>query len=252
MKYGLGWIKQKKDERDFLLSLEKTTLPESVDLRPGFPYYPVDQKSLGCCTSCGITAAVSFDQKKQGLTVFAGSRLFLYYNERDMEGTTDSDAGAEIRDGFKTLNSVGLCTESLWPYIEADFKNKPNPACYEDALSHRSVQYSSVSQDLESMKQTLYSGNVLVLGISVYSSFMSEEVAQTGVIPLPQEGETLEGGHCVCICGYDDSKQSFILRNSWGTSWGCDFGYAWVPYSYLTNPDLCSDLWVVTVMEKSG
>jgi C1A family cysteine protease len=44
--------------------------------------------------------------------------------------------------------------------------------------------------------------------------------------------------------GYDDSKQQFIIRKSWGTSWGKK-GYFRMPYAYLTDPNLADDFWTI-------
>ena len=57
--------------------------------------------------------------------------------------------------------------------------------------------------------------------------------------------ESILGGHAVVAVGYDDSKECFIVRNSWGTNWG-DAGYFYMPYAYLTNPELASDAWEIT------
>jgi C1A family cysteine protease len=99
------------DNRDHLYSAPQPVLaklPSKKDLRSGCP--PVyDQGQLGSCTANAISGAVQFEQKKQGLKVFMPSRLFVYYNERDMEGTVNSDAGAQIRDGV----SGGNCRCSL-------------------------------------------------------------------------------------------------------------------------------------------
>jgi C1A family cysteine protease len=81
----------------------------------------------------------------------------------------------------------------------------------------------------------------------VYSSFETPEVASTGEAPLPQPGEQILGGHAVLAVGYDDTEQRFIVRNSWGTSWGKD-GYFSLPYAYLTNTHLSSDFWTVRVV----
>lgn len=37
------------------------------------------------------------------------------------------------------------------------------------------------------------------------------------------------GGHATSIIGYSDSKSAFLIRNSWGTSWGLN-GYCWMLY----------------------
>jgi C1A family cysteine protease len=77
---------------------------------------------------------------------------------------------------------------------------------------------------------------------------MSPEVAQTGKVPLPPRGEQLIGGHAVLAVGYDDAEQSFIVRNSWGTSWGIK-GYCMMPYGYLTDSQLARDFWAVYTVE---
>ncbi len=66
-------------------------------------------------------------------------------------------------------------------------------------------------------------------------------------MPLPQPQEAMLGGHAIAIVGYDDSKQMFTFQNSWGSSWG-DKGFGYLPYSYLTNPQLSSDFWTVRMV----
>ena len=78
----------------------------------------------------------------------------------------------------------------------------------------------------------LTDGFPFVFGFSVYSSFMEEEVRNTGVMPMPQPGETLLGGHAVMAVGYDEEKELLLVRNSWGKEWG-DKGYFRMPYDYI-------------------
>jgi C1A family cysteine protease len=61
---------------------------------------------------------------------------------------------------------------------------------------------------------------------------MTKEVAANGELPLPTKGEDIVGGHAVVCVGYDDAKQAFIVRNSWGTGWG-DKGYFYMPYEFF-------------------
>ena len=108
-----GWVPDLPDARDFLYSAPEavlTTLPTKVDLRRKMP--PIyDQGQLGSCTANAIAAAFEFDQTNQGGKDFMPSRLFIYYNERAIEGTVDSDSGAMIRDGIKSVAKVGVCDE---------------------------------------------------------------------------------------------------------------------------------------------
>src|SRR5207237_1251822 len=63
-----------------------------------------DQGCLGSCTGNGIAGALQYGQGGQRQAdVFKPSRLFIYYNERTIEGTVDEDAGAMLRDGIKTV-----------------------------------------------------------------------------------------------------------------------------------------------------
>jgi C1A family cysteine protease len=73
-------------------------------------------------------------------------------------------------------------------------------------------------------------------------------VARAGVVPLPGPREKVLGGHAVLAVGYDDAKQCFIVRNSWGTKWG-DKGHCYMPYAYLTDSDLAADFWTITLVE---
>jgi C1A family cysteine protease len=241
-----GWRKDSIDHRDFLQAKPSSTpafvLPDSMDLRPFCP--PVyDQGDLGSCTANAIGAAVDFDRMKQGEAFMAPSRLFIYYNEREIEGDTAADAGAEIRDGIKSVASAGVCPESLWVY-SSDFTAKPTADCYTEALKYKVTQYASVSQDLYDIRYCLASTlRPVVFGFSVFSSFESDEVTATGIVPMPASGDTPMGGHAVLAVGYDTLGR-FICRNSWGEGWGIK-GYFLMPYNYLTNRNLASDFWAI-------
>jgi len=245
----LGWKRDLPDFRDRVLALptERTSsLPASVDLRKsdffGFPIY--DQGKLGSCTANAIGAGFHFDQLKQGLQDFVPSRLFIYYNERSKEGTTGFDSGAYIRDGIKSVNQVGVCSESLWPYVEAKFTERPGDACYTAALKSKCLEYARVTQTLDAMRACLSEGLPFVFGFTVFSSFYSQEVTSGGRMSMPQEGDSVQGGHAVLCVGYDDEQQVFIVRNSWGEDWG-DKGYFYMPYAYLSDANLASDMWVM-------
>ena len=250
MTHHMGWKPDLPDHRDYLYTAPEhiaQALPPKVDLSSQCP--PVfDQGQLGSCTSQAIAAAYEFDQKKQGLPDFTPSRLFIYWNERAIEHTTGYDSGAQIRDGIKAVASLGVCPEPEWPYVISKFAIKPPAKCYTDALKDRAVKYARVKRDLQQMKACLASGWVFVFGFTVYESFESNEVAQTGVVPMPGPDESVLGGHAVLCVGYNDETQRFIVRNSWGPDWGIS-GYFSMPYEYLTNRGLASDFWTIRLVQ---
>ena len=246
-----GWIPDLPDQRDYQYAAPVAAigpLPTNIDLTPECP--PVyDQGQLGSCTANAIAGAIQFEQMKQNLAqIFTPSRLFIYYNERTMEGTVNSDSGAQIRDGMKSIGSLGDCSEDIWPYIIANFAEKPSDACYQTALQHKAILYQRVVRDLIQMKGCLASGYPFVFGFTVYESFESQQVAQSGHAPMPQHGEKVLGGHAVMAVGYDDANQWFIVRNSWGTSWGMQ-GYFTLPYTYFTSRNLSSDFWTLRLVQ---
>jgi len=49
--------------------------------------------------------------------------------------------------------------------------------------------------------------------------------------------------HAIVLIGWDDAKQAWLLRNSWGSNWG-DGGYAWI--GYHTNNIGYGAIWVLS------
>ena len=246
-----GWIPDLPDQRDHLYAAPAPVLkklPPSVDLRPRCP--PVfDQGSLGSCTANAIGNAYRFDLLKQrGSKNFVPSRLFLYYNERVIEGTVENDSGAMLRDGIKTLARQGVCSERAWPYDLSRFADKPPSAAYREGLDHQALSYQRLVQDAWQMKGCLASGYPFVFGFSVYESFESAAVARTGRMPMPASSERVIGGHAVLAVGYDDRTARFTCMNSWSVQWG-DRGFFYMPYQYLMTPQLAQDLWTVRTVE---
>lgn len=247
--HGYGWKRQLPDQRDYKYTLAiPTVLPPLVDMTGKCP--PVyDQETLGSCTGNAIAGAVEFERIKQGLVDFVPSRLFIYYEERVIENTVNSDSGAEIRDGFKVISSLGVPAETDWPYDVSKFTQKPPQQAYDDALKDVATQYLAINQDLTSFRQCLSDGYPFVFGFTVYSSFESDQVNQSGIVPMPSPTESVLGGHAVMCVGYDDNAKEFIVRNSWGPKWAQN-GYFRMPYQYLTNPDLASDFWTLRLVSS--
>jgi C1A family cysteine protease len=242
-----GWIPDRPDHRDFRYATPGPVLralPHKVDLRKQCPVI-YDQGELGSCTANAIAAGIEFDRLKQDLRDFTPSRLFIYYNERAMEGTVEADAGASIRDGVKSVAKQGDCPESEWPYAIEKFAAKPSQECYRDALKYKAVSYRKIDYNVTQMKGCLAEGYPFVFGISVYANFPMQ--TRTGDIPMPGNADSTHQGHAMLIVGYEDSKRRFFVRNSWGAGWG-KRGYGTIPFEYLLNPDLSADFWTIRIV----
>ena len=246
-----GWQPDLPDYRDFQygalrLQLEVPgRLPEKKDLRDVWMPLPYDQGKLGSCTANALGGALAYEHHKAGLGRLMPSRLFIYYGERVIEVTIQSDAGAQLRDGIKVVAALGAPPEKLWPYDLTKFARKPPQKVYKAALEHRAVIYYRVEQTrLRELLGCLASGFPFLFGFTVYDGFESSKVVRTGVLDLPKPGERVLGGHAVLAVGYNQETKRFLIRNSYGASWGRK-GYFSMPFDYLLDSDLAADFWTI-------
>jgi C1A family cysteine protease len=215
-------------------------LPASVDLTPECPAV-YDQGQLGSCTGNALAGLFQFLLMKLGRPSFVPSRLMIYWGERAIEGTKDQDAGANGDDGMTFLQTKGVCPETTWPYDPTQFAVIPPPIAWAEATHHKIADPVTIDNtNLDEIRSCLASGYPIAFGFVAYPELESQEVAASGMLPLPAAGEQPIGGHEVLIVGYDDATQLFKLRNSWGPGWGLD-GYFMMPYAYATDTNLASD-----------
>lgn len=237
------WLRDKPDSRDHLYKPTVTKLPTSVDMRLSCSAIE-DQGNLGSCTGNAIAGAIELVDRKNRKMLDV-SRLFIYYEERVLEGSVNYDSGAYIRDGLKVVNKKGAPLESLWPYNINQFTVQPSASVYTDAAKRKVTAYQRCT-DFNAVKSALAGGNPVVVGFDVYESFETAQVARTGIMPYPNVArEQLLGGHAVCLVGYNDAAQRFIARNSWGVSWG-DRGYFYMPYRVIQDTSMSGDFWTIS------
>lgn len=248
MDYILNVIPDKADTRDFKASLmlpAEVAFPAEVDLRALLSAI-VDQGPLGSCTANAIVSGLrEYFILKSGLPLTLLSRLFLYWQERNIEGSINTDAGAMIRDGMKVLQQIGVSPEVDFPYVVDQFAVTPTEKAIKDAARFSITAYHRV-MNFQEVQACLVAGFPVVLGFYVYDSFIDFDLAMTGMVPMPDETkETLQGGHAVLIVGYKkfSGEMYAIVRNSWGTSWG-DHGYCYMPQAFIEKYGF--DLWTGT------
>lgn len=239
-KYHL--VKDVVDERDYMFSfstITSTTLPISVDLRSKCPAVYNQGQEGSCTANAGVAARVMLLQNQNLLL----SRAFLYYEERNLEGTTRNDSGASLRDLCRALNIYGVCEETYMPYGPSTLYTSPSSVALSNAIKYKIKTYQRLTS-LNDIKTYLANHQQpVVIGMEVYESMESQTVSQTGILPMPSNYEELLGGHAVLVVGYNDTKQMLTVRNSWGANWG-DKGYFYMPYNYFKNYTF--DYWVLT------
>lgn len=231
-----------------IVPVPSPALPTTVDLRQFCP--PInDQGDLGSCTANATAEALEFDLIKtaattastdplyaslQSAAVQRFSRLFIYWYSRHIEGVPPTeDSGCVVPDVIRALTTYGACFESTWPYVDdgKDFTIQPTNAAYLEAQKHK-LLLSYRCPTLPLILASMTEGYPVVLGFTVFESMMSDEVAKTGVISMPEPNEEVVGGHCVLAVGYDIVKDTILIQNSWGEDWGMD-GFGTLPADYI-------------------
>jgi C1A family cysteine protease len=212
-------------------------IADEVDPRAHMPP-ALDQLPLGACTANATNRAMRYDTIVDGNDCGELSRLWTYYWERALEHTLgQGDVGAEGHDAY-TVATHGIPDESLYPYDIALYEQQPpdiEPRAYTLTKAVHAVQ-----QDKTEIKQILSNHQTISFGFTVYASFEHPWLTP-GVMPLPEYGESVLGGHENLLCGYLPEYPDHALSlNSWGPGWGLN-GYFLIPWSFLLGAN-CSDL----------
>jgi len=94
---------------------------------------------------------------------------------------------------------------------------------YANCAQRKVAAYFNLHRNIASWKTWLASNGPILAAFNVDSSW--DNAAANGGKIDTFHPDTVRGGHAVCIVGYR-SDGRFIVRNSWGTSWGVKgFGY---------------------------
>jgi C1A family cysteine protease len=251
MNRNFGYIKDKNDSRDFLarIPVKINELPLVVDPFDSSNRVE-DQGQLGSCTGHGVTTALEVSLN----TSVQYSRLMAYYNAREIEGTINEDAGAQIRDVVKGLLKTGVCTENSWPYIENKFNITPDQVCYDEALEQinevtiAGLTYSRCIS-LEDVLFALSNKQPVIIGYYVTEQIY--KLPSSGIYAKPSKTAKFIGGHCSVVMGYDissptASKRFVWVKNSWGWQWGLN-GYFKMPISWFKDKRaLVDDMWTIS------
>ncbi|MGB6773725.1 MAG: C1 family peptidase [Terriglobales bacterium] len=238
-----GTLRDVHDVRDRMYQASSLSRPilQRVDLREwGGPIK--DQGEEGSCTGHAFSSAREWIARKYEKDSPVLSPQYLYVEELIANGSFPQDDGAMPRTGCQVLTAKGCCEASLYPYVAGKLI-VPTIDQTQIASKYKTGAYHRIGTlpDFLSCLTDPTPWPILV-GFVVYASFMTQQVADTGIMPIPKSGEQQQGGHEVLCLGYDLPKQMALIQNSWGNGWGQQ-GYFWMPFAMIVSAD--TDLWVV-------
>lgn len=239
------------DTRDYLFSSPVSQLPAKKSLAH-FNRDIENQLNTGSCVANATVSALEILLEKANNWTNL-SRLFIYYNIREpYENLKNKDQGAYLRDGFKSVSRQGVCISDKWPFIPDNVNIKPPPEAYAEASLRLVNRYERIpgfnhltpSTDVEIslLKAAIAKGYPVTIGMKLGKSFtqLRGELSTHKYVGVNNDSI---GGHAMCVIGYDDSLNGFIVENSWDTSWG-DNGLCLISYDVMKKD--VHDAWVCT------
>ena len=219
------------------------TIPSSIDLRKEFTQIK-DQGEMGACSAFALVSIFEYILKKNKQPDIDLSELFVYYNARKEGGASSVDTGSSLYDIIKTLKKDGVCLEHLFPYNQDNLSLEPPVEAINDAQMRKVVVAKSVKKNIQDIKSAVSEGYPVAISLKIFDSFLPRK----GFIRIPDENEIQHnpsGNHAMVICGYNDETHFFVVRNSWGRSFG-DKGYCYIPYGYIDNEALLNGACIIT------
>jgi len=193
-------------------------LPDSVDWRNKGAVTPV--KNQGQCGSCWTFSTTGL---LEGFYFVNNGKLLSFSEQQIVDCDTEENEGCNGGWPYLAVEYAaknGLETESDYPYTAKDGKCQYKKAkAINVANGYQFVTANSTDQ----LKAALVNGPVSVLVEADESSF---QFYSSGVV---RKGCGAELDHAVLAVGYQKNGlyEAFIVKNSWGTSWGQD-GYVFI------------------------
>jgi hypothetical protein len=243
--HGLGALDEPEEEGPEPGAFAFATLPPNVNLRDRMP--PIrNQENRGTCVAFACTAVREYLLGEEASAQGDLSEQFLYWGCKERDGYDGS--GTWIRVGMEVLKDMGICVEQVWPYNPNRMPNNegqgPPPDGAVEAADAYLVDESAKlhARWVDDLRQTLVDGYPIAFAVPVYTYWFTDPIRNTGDIRLPLSTDNKEGGHAMCMVGYEDDDDVpgggyFYVRNSWGEGWGNQSpigpGHARIPYAYM-------------------
>jgi len=226
----LGWVKDKYDPKDYLLTKKKPIdIKEKSDLSAFLPFVR-NQGNQGSCVGHGIGGILTGKTIQKEIYTEWLSPRWIYYGGRKLGGYVHEHCGTEPRLALDWLLKWGCLLESQWQYEERFNPIDPEDNQFKQALEKPLFSYSRVVDGIDGICTALSGNNLVAIGSPWYDKWSYPD--DNGKLKKPRCYDTIGGGHETFLYGHDYKTEYFNLQNSWGEDWGND-GLCLLPFSAI-------------------
>ena len=214
-------------------------VPPSVDLRK--PWWVInDQLKTGSCvgwaTADGVMRYQLVDANRLTQNQLLSPR-FVWMSSKETDEfntrpeTFIEEAGTSLKAAMDIVRKYGTVLDSTLAFNVDTLMYVGNEnAFYADASTRKVANYFNLGKNLNQWKSWLASNGPILAGLSVDATWDNAAITN-GQLDIFQPA-TVRGGHAICIVGYTADR--FIIRNSWGTTWG-DQGFGYASAAYIND-----------------
>ena len=234
--------------QDISVSNISTSLPSSYSLENKFP--PVgDQEQYGTCVAwaVGYGLKTALNGMEKGWSASDLSKSENQTSPKDLWfaiNSTDKGpgcGGTSFEAALDALISKGAGSLSSVPYKDMGSCSGASTGYANNKLAnYRKIGYNNTldggrgtdGMTADNFKSYLSQGRPIVFGAKLGDRFMRWNSSASISSDTYNNPGMQHAYHAMVLVGYDDSKNAFKVRNSWGTDWG-DKGNIWVDYDFF-------------------
>lgn len=218
----------------------------SISLADRFPA-PRDQGDRGTCVAFASVAFLEYHLSGGSAKTKRLSEQFVYWACKESDGIPDRE-GTYIATGRGAVKSRGACLSKTWRYEgksvgPTEGQGPPPNGAEKEALAHRwGAARRIAAKNTERLCAAIDGGGPIVLAVKTFPSWDFPPTDDTGDVIMPLPGEAVDGGHAVCVVGYELRSEIpggglLVFRNSWGKRWARNgefgAGYGTLLFDYV-------------------
>jgi len=215
-------------------------LPASKDLRESSWWKINNQLNTGSCVGWATADGVVRYHMVTAGRLDKNSLLsprFVWMSSKETDEYTArpesfiEGAGTSLKAAMDICRKYGVVPDSLLPFkVQTLMFSGSENTFFATAAQRKIASYFNLKKNLQQWKNWLATQGPILAGLSVDATW-DNAAANQGKLDAFQP-DTVRGGHAVCIVGYTADR--FIIRNSWGPTWG-DKGFGYASAQYISD-----------------